>query len=225
MAARVVLNYKNIPYETKFVEYPDLEATLSGLGLPPNEEGTAFAPYSSPTIRLPDGTMVMNSANIIPKLEAKYPKPSLYLETGLHKEAEKLITDLGLATWWDGMVTTKDELLPPRSSEYFARTRKEVFGASLEDCAAAKGGETAWKNAVEPIKKLAAFMKEHRKKGEEDGPFVLGNEPSYADFMIVTMFECYERCHDESYQKVVVEGDLSFKALHEACRPWLKRDD
>lgn len=37
-------------------------------GLPPNPEGST-APYTAPTIRLPDGTFIMDSKNIAEMLQ------------------------------------------------------------------------------------------------------------------------------------------------------------
>ena len=53
---------------------------------------------------------------------------------------------------------------------------------------------------------------------------MLGSQVSYADFLAVAVFECLERCDVESYEKVI-GYDPVFKNLHEACRPWLERDD
>lgn len=60
--------------------------------------------------------------------------------------------------------------------------------------------------------------------GDEDGPFVLGKEPSYADFVVVGLFECFRRCHPPTYERLM-RFDERFKLLHEACGEWLVRDD
>lgn len=169
LLARLSLNYKQLPYTTEWVEYPDLESRLSSLGLAPNEPGTAFAPYSSPSIRLPDGTMLMHSLTIAKKLEEFYPSPSLHLEAGIHDEAEEVVGKAGFTVWWDMMAEAQHTCLSERSQEFFARTRKEVFGASLEELAAAKGGELGWQEAEKEggvLDGLKQFLAKHKREGE-----------------------------------------------------------
>lgn len=57
-----------------------------------------------------------------------------------------------------------------------------------------------------------------------EGPFVLGKEVSYADFVVVALFECMKRCDPPGFERLMA-FDKSFKGLHEACEEWLKRDD
>ena len=165
----------------------------------------------------------MNSANIAPVLERLYPERSLHLDAELHAPMTESVESLAGIIWWDTLALIPS-LLPERSGVYFDETRKAAFGVSLKEMAAAKGGDQAWKTAAEPggaAEKLAEMLTKYKK---DEGPFVLGSEPSYADFVAASLFECVERCCVEDYRKLMAL-DARFGALHEACRPWLLRDD
>lgn len=165
----------------------------------------------------------MNSANIAPALEELHPSPPLHLEAQLHGPITEAVENLAGVIWWDTLALVPS-ILPPRSATYFAETRKATFGMSLQEVAAIKGGEQAWKTAAGPggaAEKLGDLLSKHRK---DEGPFVLGSEPSYGDFVAASLFECVERCCKEDYEKLV-GLDERFRMLHEACRPWLVRDD
>lgn len=118
----------------------------------------------------------MHSLAIAIALEDLHPSPPLHLDTGLHLEAEKVVEALALVIWWDGLVYTQDVCLSPRSREYFARTRKEVFGASLEELRDAKGGEKAWVEAEREggvLQAMGEFLRRHKKDGEWSVSFYL----------------------------------------------------
>lgn len=166
----------------------------------------------------------MNSTNIVEKLEKVHPEPSLHLDANLHGPITEAVESLAGVVWWDVLARVPKDLLSPRSAEYFERTRKETFGASLDDVAAVKGGPEAWKAAAAPggpAEKLSKLLTEHKK---DQGPYVLGRQPSYGDFIAVSVFECIERCSKADYHRLL-ELDPNYGKLHEACRPWLIRDD
>lgn len=121
----------------------------------------------------------------------------------------------------DFMVTVLHEWLDEPSRSWFAEDRKRRLGMTLEEFAKVKGGEAAWPGTEEGLKKLQGLLTAHKK---DEGPFILGSTVSYGDFIIVTLFEGLERIRKDRYEKLVAY-DERFKKLHEACRPWLKKDD
>ncbi|KAI0725636.1 hypothetical protein C8Q72DRAFT_749831, partial [Fomitopsis betulina] len=46
---RYLLNIKDLPYRTQWLEYPDIAGYLRALGVPPTAPGT-IAPYTLPAI-------------------------------------------------------------------------------------------------------------------------------------------------------------------------------
>lgn len=53
---------------------------------------------------------------------------------------------------------------------------------------------------------------------------MLGSEPSYADFIVVALFECFARVDVPGFERMM-RFDPSFWELYKACGPWWERDD
>ena len=189
-------------------------------GIPPNDPG-AFAPYSSPTVRLTDGSYVMDSIKIAEKLESVYPSPSLHLDTELHVEAGKLSGSVVFAVFADFMAPVVDDWLQEPSKSWFIEDRKRRLGMDVWELERSKGGERAWPGAVEKLRELQAFLRDHKK---DEGPFVLGSAVSYADLVIIALFESLKRVRKDAYEKIMA-FDQDFKKLHEAGKKWTEKDD
>lgn len=107
--ARSLLNFKNIPYRTQWVEYPDIAPLFESLNVTPNPSG-APTPYSSPAITLPDGkTHIMDSLNIARYLDEHYPDPPAYVSDPMTERIFNAVTDL---------FTSIRPILIPRVREY-----------------------------------------------------------------------------------------------------------
>ena len=197
-------------------------ATANGglSGIPPNPQDD-WADYTVPTVRLPDGSYVMNSISIVEKLEAMYPEPSLHLETNLHEEANTASMEVVIALLPDLQVNYLRDWLQEPSLSWFAEDRERRFGMTCEELAEQKGGNTAWPAAEAGLKKLQNLLVAHKR---DEGPFLMGSTVCYGDFTIAVLFESVKRVGKSDYEKIMSYDDR-FKDLHEACKPWLKRDD
>ncbi|KAI7329894.1 hypothetical protein KC315_g5931 [Hortaea werneckii] len=215
--SRLALNFKNVPFETEWVEYPDIEPKFKALGIPPNPEGPyKFTDYTSPAVRFADGTYVMDSQAIAEKLEILYPEPSFHLDTGLHDEAAAIIQELMWSLFPDLLHLLPKGILSERSAVYFAEDRKRRFGISLDDLAATKGGEVAWEAAQPSMAALKTFLTSKKK---DEGPFIMGSTPSYGDLIIIALFQSLNVVKKESCARLV--GYCSeFEKLHEAGNQW-----
>ena len=170
--ARLVLNFKGIDYQTKWLEYPDVEPTISSLGLPPNPEAT---PYTVPTVRLPNGEYVMDSRKIVEKLEQLHPSPPVHLDSPYLSKIGEL--------WPKAIAPLRGCLMPkvPRallneaSADYFYRTREQRFGMPLDQLEEKHGGDGAWEEARPAIEEVGKLLK------AEEGPFILGNTGELAE--------------------------------------------
>lgn len=224
---RLVLNYKKIPYATQWLKHDDIEPTLSALGISPNppkpagKPGPSPSPYTVPAIHLPDKSTAMDSAIIAPILEEKFPAtPSLHLENGLHEQASAILGQLAfplLGVLYPRIL--RDVLLPEVVPGWRAK-KEAAFGCTVEEFEAAKGGETAWKAAEPGFVAMAKFLKENKK---DEGPFILGSQVCYGDFVIVAMAEALKRIGSDIYERAVASCE-EIKELHEACGPWLEND-
>jgi hypothetical protein len=182
--ARAALNYKNLPYKTEWIEYPDLASTLSSRGVPKNDGSASYTDYSAPAANLPGVGWVMDSRKIGEALDKLQPMPKLHMERGdVIDKTQAAVLELFGHLRPEVMPRVPPMLLNPRSAEYFEETRAKRFGMSLADLGKSDlSGEVAWKNAEPSVKKLADILK------EKPGDFVLGEEVSFSDFVIGGMF-------------------------------------
>lgn len=221
--ARLALNYKKIPYTTEWIEYPDLKPKFQSLGIPANDpQVNPNAEYSIPTARFPDGKYIMDSLAIVHELERMQPQPSLRLDTDHHKRAQDAALKLQKGLGPLVLPRVPVEILNPPSREFFEATREKRFGmplAALEK--SDQAGETAWENARPGLDEVRALLHE-----DESGPYVMGTEPSFADFVLAGMWRFYERLDrgGDLFPRLM-KYDGAFQAHCDACRPWLERDD
>ncbi|EMC92108.1 hypothetical protein BAUCODRAFT_276412 [Baudoinia panamericana UAMH 10762] len=220
--ARLALNYKSIPYKTEWLEYPDIAPTLKSYSVPPNDPKDSTAQYSSPAVKLPDGTYVMESLKIARALEKLQPEPSLHLDNGyterMQSAAQKVLQSLAPI----GMPRIPVKLLNEASQPYFNETRSKRFGMSLPELAKSQmAGETAWKKAEPAMEEIKTILHEH-----EEGPYVMGKTVSYADFILVGLWRFVELLDEDG--DMFGRGmnfDEAFPKHYEACKQWIKRDD
>ncbi|KIW01904.1 hypothetical protein, variant [Verruconis gallopava] len=212
---RLSLNFKNLDYETEWIEYPDIAPKFKSFGIPENKSGTK---YTIPAVRLTDGTYLMDSLPIAKALEKEYPTPSLHLDwETLPKVFEKTTQILDITTpWWKAKIPRN--VLLPRSAEYFSRTRAERHGMPLEQLESDFATEQVWSQVKPVAEQLGAILK------ASGGPYYMGSYPSYADFVTVGALQCLKRADEIVFQKLVgLEPELL--KLYDACREWLERDD
>ena len=198
---------------------------FSSLGIPPATGPNVTSPtgYSSPTIRLPSGTFVADSMNIASALEDVQPVPSLRLDSGYVERVQEAVLAVGKALAPIAIPRVAEICLNPESEEYFRRTRKERFGGvELVDLARSEAaGEVAWEGAEGGLRDLVGILGEHA-----GGPYVLGEEASYADFVLAGFWVFLKRLDKEGDLFGRVMGvDGAFGGHWEACQPWLERDD
>ncbi|KAJ8067694.1 hypothetical protein OCU04_003300 [Sclerotinia nivalis] len=215
LKARLVLNYKEIPYKTIWIEYPEIAPTFKSLGITPNSTGL---PYTIPTICLLDSTYIQDSRSIASTLETNYPTPPLKIDSPHLSQAEDLIAKLQLSTRPLWMPLLPTNILNDHSRTYFEETRKERVGMPLSEYGEKEGGEKCWEAAEPIVRELGKLLKTN------GGPFIEGDTPSYADFFIVATLQMLNRIDAKIFARLV-EMEDSLGKVHEACTPWLKRDD
>ncbi|ROT40781.1 hypothetical protein SODALDRAFT_343061 [Sodiomyces alkalinus F11] len=214
---RLVLNFKNIPYETQWVEYPDIEPLFKSFGIPP--QTGEIAAYTIPAIRTPQGNYIMNSLPIAQALEALQPEPSLRVDDPAVSRVQALVQETLMALAAVLLAPVPRDLLREASVPYFEETRKNLFGMSLAELEEAKGGDPAWEAARPLFAKAGAALR------EVPGPFFLGEKVSYADFVYVGLVEFIRRTKGIEYYNRVVGWEKEIGALYDACAKWVERDD
>lgn len=219
--ARASLNFKGLPYKTEFVEYPDLAPKFKALGVPANDKSISLAEYSSPVAKMPDGSYIMDSRAIAEALEKLQPEPSLHMDDGETID-RTLKTIVGIHGCLGPIVMPRvPDLLNPRSEQYFRETREKRFGMPLHEVAKSeKAGESAWEAAEPLLNDLKSIVNE-----DQQGPYVLGQEPSFSDLIIAGFFAFEKKVDRGDLYDRLLAYDASFPELVKACQKWFERDD
>lgn len=164
----MILNFKEVDYQTEWIEYPDLAPKFKSWGIPPNPKDSPgyFADYSSPAIRYDDGVLQMDSWPIAQELERRYPLPSLHLDdpTVLHMRDN---VSLMMRPIFAHIIAKIAHMLPKPSADYFYETREKKLGAPIDQIAA-QAKESDWEDIQDKVKETGDLL---RKNG---GPFFLG---------------------------------------------------
>ncbi|KAJ4258896.1 hypothetical protein NW762_007983 [Fusarium torreyae] len=218
---RLMLNYKGISYKTIFLEFPDIEPTLKGLGIAPHDPSSgSHAKYTVPAIQhVPTNTYIMDSKSIAEFLAKTYPEPPLPLTSELGSEIEtKARSAMGPAFYFS--VTPRELLiLSPRSQEYFRSKSERRLGNKLESLLEGDKEEKAWEEVRDKMRGVGELMQTNK----EDGPFILGARPSYTDFLISASLQSGRTIDEGIFQRCIEYP--GFKEIYEACLPWMEKKD
>ncbi|KAK8058566.1 hypothetical protein PG994_009014 [Apiospora phragmitis] len=217
--ARLMLNYKQIPYKTVFLEFPDIEPTLKELGLAPNETGHK---YTVPAIQhAPTDTHLMGSIPIAQFLESTYPDRPVPLTSELGSEIGTRARAAVGPVLTKSLMPREVRILPPRAQEYFRRTREASIGRPLEDLLGEGTDEEQrrWDAVDEELRALGGLLQTRK----AEGPFVLGARPSYTDFFIAGSLQCARTVDEGVFERIAKYP--GFKDIYEACQPYMERKD
>ncbi|KAH8131653.1 hypothetical protein LI328DRAFT_158700 [Trichoderma asperelloides] len=213
---RMALNYKGIPHEVKWLEFPDIAPTLESFGLAPNPPSPLFKPYTVPAIKHPSAGYIMESNVIVKELEKLHPEPSLHLDNGYYDKARASVEEAIHSLLPEIVPRISFTILNEGSIEYFNRTRGELLGMPVSEILKSdKAGENAWAAAKPGLEKMKSLLMEN-----SSGPYLDGGQVSYADFIFASFYVFFERVHGESFERLI-SYDECFKRHYEACRKWI----
>ncbi|KAJ5217235.1 glutathione s-transferase [Penicillium chermesinum] len=213
---RMALNYKGIPYTTAWVNHVTLRPTLESIGIPPNTSNQGFE-YSVPTIQLSDGSALTESSLIAAKLEEIQPSPSLHLDAALQAEADKVVRMACFPLYARYMPLVAREIIDESTLPAFEKTREARFGMTLQEMEA-KAGDGIWDAAEPGFVAAGKLLSEHK---VDEGPFILGSQVCYADFILVAMFEAFKRADQGMFERAIGRN-AAFQALYDACQEWVQ---
>jgi glutathione S-transferase len=218
------LNYKGVTYDTKWVDFPDIEPTLRQYGVEPYQAvalGAAVgARYTLPAIQLPNGCCIMDSSRIAIELEKTYPNPPLKSDSELFDQAQDILRRVAWPLYPEIAVPIRDNLLTEYGKPHWVEAREKLFGMSIDEVHRTKGGQGAWDAAQAGLDRLDHLMSTHK---EDDGPFLLGSSASTADFVIVAFLAAAKAAGPEIFEQLLRQRQ-GFTALWDACQTWLERD-
>ncbi|KAF2639208.1 hypothetical protein P280DRAFT_499474 [Massarina eburnea CBS 473.64] len=218
---RLILNYKKIPYRTVFLEFPDIEPTLKGLGLVPSESAsTSQFPYTVPAIHhMPSNTYMMDSVPIAMFLDATYPDPPVPLMSELGREVQAQSRAVVGTAFRMSIMPREINILSPRSQEYFRRTREASIGHRLEDLLNEDKEGEIWEGMRDGMRAVGELMRTNKAKG----PFILGGSPTSVDFFIAGSLQSARMVHEGTFQRIMAFS--GFKEIYDACVPYMETND
>ena len=183
LKTRFALNFKNLPYQTTWVEYPDIESLYHTLGVQPtSKQPDGVTPYYTLPIIVdsspPNNTgpvILTDSWDIAVYLDSAYPEPPRLFPKGT-KALQAAFQDL----WMDAFLSHAPPIILPRtpevalnapSAEFFHRTRTELFGKPLSEIEPHGEGRKKHFEAWEG--KLGKIAKVYEKS---EGKYITGDE-------------------------------------------------
>lgn len=217
--ARASLNYKQIPYKTEWIEYPDIADKFKSMGIPANAPEVNKKQFTIPAVRLSDGRYIMDSKSIATVLEEIKPEPSLHLDSPYVQRTQDTIRALFPALGANVLPLIPVNVLNQRSADYFNRTREKQYGMSLQDIYKSdKAGENAWKSAEPAIDDLRKLL------GEKEGPYVAGRTITYGDFILGGFWMFLKKIDEAGLFDRILACDRAFLDHWEAVKVYFERD-
>lgn len=200
---RFCLNYKQIPYTTEWIEYPDIASTCKKLGIEPtSKKADGSNHYTLPAIHDPStGVYIADSLLIAQYLDKTYPStPPLFPKNtaGLQLAFFDAFWQLFIFQVGGFVLLPSCLVLNPVSQEYFRRTREQEFGVTLEGFV--PQGDSAveqWTALEANFAKIGGWFA----KTDDLGPFIMGKEVSWGDIMVSSQLIWLKRVWGEDDQK------------------------
>lgn len=226
-ADRYCLNLKKIPYKTEWIEYPDIAAHCAKLGFSPSAtrvtRGTGTLFYTLPAIHdTATGVHLCDSSRIAEYLEAQYPAcPRIFphdtigLQIDFHDRMSAKLSAL-----WDFVVPAMLARLVPASQAYYRRTREAAWGVPIEKIAPAGGRFVEeWDKVRAGFAQVAGWYAKMR----AEGPFIMGAQASWADFVVGAHLVWLNKAwgEDDPKWKAIMQWDNgAWKALFDALKEY-----
>ncbi|KAG8908507.1 hypothetical protein FRB99_005866 [Tulasnella sp. 403] len=192
---RLVLNYKNIPYRTVFLSFPEIQPTLKSQGFQPSavSSRTGTEHWTLPAISDPSPdpsdppTLVVDSHVIAEYLDARYPANPLF------PPGTKAFQALFVKWSNQNILPHMIQLIVPQvagiveegeSREYFVKTRMKIFGKPLEEVCRGEERERTWAK----LKKELDNVDAHLSRNGSGDLWMGGDTPCYVDMIMASTF-------------------------------------
>lgn len=182
-----------------------------------------MADYTSPTVKFPDGTFVMDSRVIAAEVDKRYPQPLLQIDSSVLSKLETILLKLmpTLAPFYIPNVPKR--LLNEASHPHWYKTREARVGMPLDQFEREKGGQQIWDAAKPYLDEITAMLKENN-----GGPYFMGDSVSYVDFVWGGFLLFVQRIGTDFWEKLLQaignDADVHSKLVL-ALDPWSLRND
>lgn len=209
---RFVLGYKNLPFETVWVEYPDIASKFKEIGASPNRMSDGRELYTVPVLSDPNtDALITDSWAIAEYLDKTYPEKPIFPDgsKGLITAFDSALDALRGASFRFSLLRSS-QILNERSREYFITTRQAAFGEKVDEWS--PEGQT--RDAHWEIIEKSFYGSAKRWYDKVEGKWVMGDTFSYADILLAVRSLWFKRvCHEDEWKRIASLHDGFFERL------------
>ncbi len=208
LKTRILLNFKGIPFETKWVPFPDIQQTLEQLGVTPLPgDGSKGPLYTLPALTHENKT-IMGSDEIRDYLEKIAPSPTVFpteKSSAFTKPISEYMSSL-TGTIFPAMMGLLPTVLGERDIQYLAETRSKWWGLNLADCKLSKELMDSTKTKLEAELESNSLLDLKRLTNDnidfkfKSGKYLFGDELCYADILFCSTLYPIESLFNFYYQ-------------------------
>lgn len=107
--------------------------------------------------------------------------------------------------------------------DWFKEDRAKRFGMTIDEAFHTKKDGAPYFAAAKPgFEKVAQVLNAHKL---DQGPFILGSQPCYADFYLVATLQMFSQVGVAGYEDFMKHAPPELRQLHEACQKWTLKQD
>lgn len=191
---RLLLNYRQLPYRTEWISYPDIKPLFQEIGFKPTAKEWDGGPmYTVPAIvdpTSPEKTLVENAVDVALYLEKAYPAseahPGVFPEAAKDRVLElitQIDTTVGATIGALVLPSVPNALEDPIGAQWFTDIRHKRLGFPLEDLLprGSDAREATWAAAKKALDNLDEVF------AQGGGDYILGDKITYADFVLAAL--------------------------------------
>lgn len=204
MKTRYCLTFKGLPFQTVWLEYPEIKPFYEQHSLVPTTlrtiKGTPMPVHTLPIIMDPNtNRFITDSFAIAQYLDEQYPDTPKVLPNNtaalvhvFHTAFYNAVKGTILLGCFRGA-----QKLNPESKEYYIRTREERFGIPWEQFATPEKREEQWNALRAGCDTVDGWY------AASSGQFMLGDTPCFADFIVAGLCNWIRYCFEnEEWEEV-----------------------
>ncbi|KAL4075527.1 hypothetical protein J3A83DRAFT_4369685 [Scleroderma citrinum] len=198
--SRYVLNFKGLPFEVDWVEFPDIAPRMKEIGATPSKRRDGSKAYTLPVLRDPNtGAIVTDSWDIAVYLDNTYLEKPIF-----PKDTKGLIRGFDTAyidQLWPAiklLLVRARDILRERSAEYYVIMREMAFKQKFAEFSP-EGPERdqQWSNLEKGFTTMKMWY------DQTDGKWLMGSTFSYADILVAScLFWIKKVLHDDEWERI-----------------------
>ncbi|KIJ49273.1 hypothetical protein M422DRAFT_45173 [Sphaerobolus stellatus SS14] len=237
LRARYSLEFKGLPYQTVWIQYPEIETIMKEIGAPSTKKKPDGSPgYTLPVIVDPnylgeDGkpVIIADSLAIAAYLDRQYPSKKALIPKGtsvliaiLDDYINKTIFRAGVPIF----IPLAYQILEDQSREYYLRTRTKSYPFARSISENQEGSDdwtTSWTTLEKIFSEIGNCFDDNTSttdRTKED--FITGTSPTFADFSLASVLESLAVLAPKQWEELMSQWDDGrWGRYRERCAAWL----